>query len=446
MALVVDDFFAVLGKYVKTVNVFDGLLSTVATGQTDIENILETNNLTRLFANIPGMFTGFQNNIVNWMSATNRLVSEVITDRDFVREGIPVQGDDLNSILLALIEYMNDNSDDVNDSVIAIGSITDNITSTIIGDWIINTKLDGITPPIPGGLASKEYKNLTSELAVTTDTIYCQCISKPADGSEQWKLFATAAKTGGYEIQGESPGDGPSFNTANTSSGGISVANGDFETFTTTNEPDGWTMAGGSGGTDYFEENAAGFIFRGSSSLQINNSGVSLKQQIHNIIHDKLYMLSVQGIRDDTDTAGTTLDVVLSVEDSSGGDVYFTNTTQVVVPSAGDLKKPIFLHWYLDSAKDNKDVYVKILINNFSGTPPAKFIYLDEVLVSVPVYYNGINFSILRGEVEFEVGDRFQSTITNNDDGVFQTYFRKVYGVQLPSTSGTPSQLDSLAI
>ena len=172
---------------------------------------------------------------------------------------------------------------------------------------------------------------------------------------------------------------------------------------------------------------------------------MSLKQQIHNVIHDKLYMLSVQGIRDHTDAGGSTLDIVLSVEDSSGGPVYFTSTTVVAKPSAGDLKKPATLHWFLDSQYDNQDVYIKILINNFVG-PPTKFIYLDEVLVSAPVYYNGINFSMLRGEVEFEVGDRFESTITNNDDGVFQTYFRKTFGIQLPSVAGAGTEPDSLAI
>ncbi len=446
MALNVTTFFTVIGKYVKTVNVFDGLLATVSSAETDIENILESNSLTRLFANIPGMFEGFQNQIVNWMSSTNGLVSNVITDRDFVREGIPVQGDDLNSILLALIEYMNDQStpDTILESAVDItNTINDNISATAaIGEWIINAKLDGVTPPIPGGLASKEYKNLTSELAVTTDTIYCQCISKPADGSETWKLFATAAKTGGYEIQGESPGDGPSFSTANSSSGGISVANGDFETFTTADEPDNWTMAGGAASTDFFEDNTGKFIFRGSSSLRVITTGVSLKQQIHNVVHDKLYMLSVQCARLDTDPGS--MDVVLSVEDSSGGDVYFTNTTTISSPSSGDEFVSARLHWYLDSAKDNKDVYIKILINNFVSLPVT--LYLDEVLVSVPVYYNGVNFSILRGAlVEFEVGDRFDTLITNDDAGVFQTYFRKTYGIQLPSDA-SPTVADSLAV
>ncbi len=447
MALNVTTFFTVIGKYVKTVNVFDGLLSTVATGQTDIENILESNSLTRLFANIPGMFTGFQNNIVNWISSTNGLVTGVINDRDFVREGIPVQGDDLNSILLALIKYMNEQGtpDTVDQSTITIGAVADNITLTAaIGELLINAQLDGITPPIAGGIATKEYKGLTSELAVTTETIYCECISKPADGSETWKLYSTAAKTGGYEIQGESPGDGPSFSTANTSSGGISVANGDFETFTTTNVPDGWTIVQGSATTDFSKNNATDFIFRGSSSLKIEDTNdVELKQQIHNVVHDKLYMASVQVGRLDTDPG--TMEVTISVTNSDGTVVYGTNTDVIASPSDGDEFVPVYVHWYLDSQYDNQDVYIRILIDTFVSIPVN--CYLDEVLISVPVYHNGVNFSILRGAlIEFEVGDRFSSLITNDDAGTFQTYFRKVYGVQLPSASGAGETVaDSLA-
>jgi len=446
MALVVDDFFAVIGKYVKTVNVFDGLLTTVATGQTDIETILESNNLTRLFANIPNLFTGFQTHIVNWMSSTNGLVASVITDRDFVREQIPVQGEDLNSILLALIEYMNDQGtpDTVDRSAVTAGAITNNLGITDgEGDFVINMLLDGVTPPIPGGIASKEYKGELSELAVTSEIAYCQCISKPADGSEVWKLFGTASRTSGYEIQGESPGDGPSFNTANSSAGGLSVANGNMETFTTTDVPDNWTMAGGVAGTAYEENNTAVHVFRGSSSLRVNSTGVTLKQQIFGVQHDKLYMFSLQAGRLFTDPG--TLDVTLTVENSAGSTVYYNNGGQTIAsPATGDEFFPVYLHWYLDSQHDNQDVYIKILIDNYQSSPTQ--IYLDDILVSVPVYYNGINFSMLRGAtVEFEVGDRFQSTITNDDAGTFQTYFRKVFGVQLPSTAGTPTQLDSLA-
>jgi len=442
MALNTTTFFTVLGKYIKNVNVFNGLLSTIQTGSDDIETILESNNLTRLFGPIPNLFNGFKANVVLWIERMNGLVSEIITDRDFVREQIPVQGEDLNSILLALIEYINDESDSVTASVISVGSVSDNVTSTTIGDLVIDTTLDGVTSPLFGGIATKEYRGLTSQMAVPSDTIYALCVAKASDGQETWNLFSTAAKTAGYQIQDEAAGPGPSIQTANSDPSSLGVGNSDFETFTTTNVPDSWTMTG-TVTTDYLENNAAKYVFRGSSSLRINTSGTALKQQVFSTVPNKLYMTSLQVGRNDADPASSALDIVLSVENSDGSTVYFTKTTTINLPaSSSDVFVPAYLHWYLDDQYDPNDVYVKVLINNFALTPTVA--YLDEVVVSAPSYHNGVNFSILRGVDEFSVGDRFAVTITNNEAGVIQSYFRKGFGVQLP-TSGSPTIADSLA-
>ena len=442
MALNNTTFFTVVGKYIKTVNVFDGLLTTIQTGSDDIEGVLETNNLTRLFAEIPGLFTGYQNNVVGWIEATNGLVSEVITDRDFVREQIPVQGDSLNSILLALIEYMNDEADHVTASVVTIGSVTDNVTSTTIGDLIVNKMLDGVSAPMSDGLPSREYRGLDSQLSVPDDTIYAQCTQKNDDGQEVWQLFSSAPSTGAFQVQDEAAGAGPILRTANSDAGGLGVSNGSLETYTTTDVPDGWTMTG-TVTTDYLENNTASRVFRGSSSLQINTTATALKQQIFNATYNKLYMLSVQVARDDTDPGGSTMDVVLSVENSDGSVVYFTSTTEIAKPAgSSDIFVPAYLHWYLDDQYDNQDVYIKILVNNFVSSPTS--LWLDEVLINAPVYYNGVNFSILRGVTEFSLGDRFAVDVDNDEAGVIQNYFRKAYRIQLP-TDGTPSIADNLA-
>jgi hypothetical protein len=446
MALVVGDFFTVLGKYVKTTNVFDGLLATIDTGQTDIENILESNNLTRLFGNIPALFTGYKSNVVLWMERTNALASEFITDRDYVREQIPVQGDDLNSILLALIKYMNDQGtpDTVLKSVVTVATVdVTGISSSTAGDLIVDKTLDGVTPPVTGGLASREYKGLESQMSVPSDTIYAECKTKVEDGQESWDLYSTAAATPGYQIQDEASGPGPTIKTANAQVGAISIANGDLEVFSTTDVPDGWTMIG-TVGSGYSENNAATFVFRGSSSLQVDDSGTEMKQQIVGLAHEKMYMFSCQVARDSTDVG--TMDVTLTVEDSAGSTEYFTNSgVAVVVPSLGDEFIVVNLFFYIDGSVDLNDVYINIAVDNFL-TSPTLPLYIDEVLVTAPVYYNGVNFSILRGASEFQVGDRFSVAITNNQAGVFQNYFRKAYGIQLP-TDTSPSETvdDTLA-
>ena len=446
MALNNTTFFTVLGKYIKSVNVFEGLLSTIDTNQTAIEDVLESNSITRLYDNIPTLFTGYKNSVVSWMSQTNALAAEVITDREFVREEIPTQGEDLTSILLALIEYMNDQGtpDTVKESTVTVGSVGDNIASgTYAGDLIVGTTLDGINSPVNGAPASREYRGLTTEMSVPDDTIYCQCISKPDDGQETWQLFSTASKTDAFQIQEEAAGQGPTLRTANTSTGALSVTNGDFELFTTTDEPDGWTTTG-TVTTDYGENNTTTYVFRGSSSLQVNTSGTVFKQQITGAVHNKMYMLSLQVGRNAGDPGGSTLDVVMKAENSDGSTEYFTRTQTIAKPTSGDEFVPAYLFFYLDDQYDVNDLYIEITINNFVSVPTVA--YLDEVLISAPVYYNGCCFSVVRGKDEFQVGDRFNVDIDNDEAGVIQNYFRKAFKVQLPTaTSGSETIADSLA-
>lgn len=87
------------------------------------------------------------------------------------------------------------------------------------------------------------------------------------------------------------------------------------------------------------------------------------------------------------------------------------------------------------------------IVLKWTGTPTnTKNLYLDSLAFGPAVWHGGIGAAVLAGSTQFIRGDKFTSAITNDEAGTFQTFFRRQFGVQLPSNaSGSETIADSLA-
>ena len=92
-----------------------------------------------------------------------------------------------------------------------------------------------------------------------------------------------------------------------------------------------------------------------------------------------------------------------------------------------------------DEIPDDMELVIK-----WTGTPSTHSVYIDGGGVAAPVWHNGVNFFVYAGSEQFVKNDRFTLAVTQNGTGLFQNWFRKTYGVQMPS-SGAPSISDGLA-
>ena len=70
-------------------------------------------------------------------------------------------------------------------------------------------------------------------------------------------------------------------------------------------------------------------------------------------------------------------------------------------------------------------------------------VLLDNLIIAPCEYFEGIALGVVNGPDRFVAGDTISFTISNSDAGKFQTAFRKMYGVQLP-TDATPTISDAL--
>ena len=100
-------------------------------------------------------------------------------------------------------------------------------------------------------------------------------------------------------------------------------------------------------------------------------------------------------------------------------------------------------HFYINMPNDIPSD-LKLSIDVKSGLTNAKTVIIDQVMVGPVVYNGGVNAVVVMGAGVFRKNDTFSFSLSNNNSGVFQTFFRKGLGLQLPSAA-SPTIADSLA-
>ncbi len=83
------------------------------------------------------------------------------------------------------------------------------------------------------------------------------------------------------------------------------------------------------------------------------------------------------------------------------------------------------------------------LVIRWNGTPTnAKSVWIDDLAFGPVTYGGGVGAVVIRGETPFIRDVYFTFTVANNDAGLFQKFFRQVFGVQLPSDAGGTETID----
>ena len=85
------------------------------------------------------------------------------------------------------------------------------------------------------------------------------------------------------------------------------------------------------------------------------------------------------------------------------------------------------------------------LVVKVTGTDTATArVLIDNIAFGPVTYFGGTHVVLSSGTDKWLVGDKVTWTVANNNAGVIQTFFRKAFRLQLPS-SASPTIADSLA-
>jgi len=228
------------------------------------------------------------------------------------------------------------------------------------------------------------------------------------------------------------------------------LSNGDFETFSTTNTPDDWTVDTGTISTHIFEDTAN--AYRGSDEddttnycLELVGDGstlVTLSQEVTDLESNTPYPVSCRLKVDTSAPAAGVLVLelvdgnssVISDEEGNSNqlsiDLTAANTTYEAYTSAFRLPSPL-------------PATVTFRIRMTTALTNAKTIYLDDVFLGTDemtqLYDGGPYLALVRGASDLGDEDRWIVDVTNDYRGDLQWWCRRLWNFPekpLPSATG----------
>jgi len=450
MALVytgTDGLFTHLGKLVKFYNQFKSDAVALAS---DRDEILDAFQASDMDVSIDGLVSAFERWKAEYTSRRGELAAfalQRLRDKDSILDEIGAASIEQEEIMRKLLEAMDDDSATVKSSSVTIGSVSIDSDNAGGGKILTTNVLDGATSPgaINGVFFPSQFKynGVTTELCAPSQKFTFRVVAdsfqdQVPEGSEEIAWDGTLAD----EPQGVGEGGSGAIATIQPvhATTAERLDNADFESFTS-NVPDDWTLVAGVAGTNvlaagssHVAHGADALLFKGDASA----SSIELKQLMvaTSLVGRKRYCLTVK-LKRDSATTGT-----FTIQFEGTG--YTAGSTEKVSVAASSLGTSYQLHHFFVTMPALIPADFRLVIRWTGGTPgSSEKIYVDDVGLG-PVYYGGgVGVVAVRDSNPFVREYRFSLSVTNTE-GVFQAFFRRVFGVQLPS-SGTPSISDTLA-
>ena len=450
-ATAVDNLFQLIGKYIKHINILDTDLTDLNTQQTSIRTVLDSESYIDDYALVPSLFDGYKASMTSIITALITESKKPLTDRTNILSELRIPTFDFQGVLDGLHDYFTANSEHVLESIVTIDTADVDLDAIDIsaagsvadadGPKVFITRtLDGLNPPSNTVSANSRYINLESHLSMPA-TLYFENLNNSAAGSESLAIYPNEPANPAYTWDNEEPELGTSLINVHGSSNVPS--NWDF-TGWSADDPDNWTMGGGVAGTDWEDEGSVG-----TGALKINTAAVTAEQLLSGLTLKQMYLIAVYWASRGTVAETDTNTLRISLQDTGASTVFKTFDT--VLTSHATNYDYAYNFYALPTTVDTSDLFIQLKLQAQSTTSANDFILIKKVMVVPVTYYNGLGFVFWNGGSglggspgvdkvsEFDWGE---VAIANPDTGLFQTFLRKAYGYQLPTTpAATPPSI-----
>lgn len=445
MAVDYEDLFGFIGKWIKPVNNAVSYYSTITTDETALTSGNAYGDGTDYDVHtyqVKPVMDALRSSISSFCSSAASQVEQILKNREGVIKQLGL-GNNTNflDIVNALFNDMVANSESTAASAVTIGAITRTVTNAAAGYAYADKGLDGVTPPIANGPSLDFYLGVDSQLAAASDNITITCIQDSdslsgSPGSEQWRIEGEPSSNAAFGWLSEGSGTGPTFTTLSRRNN--LITNGDFETWTGTNVLGSWTYATGAATTNWVQETSTVYI--GDSALKVLGTGavptLTINQAAPTSLQVKKRYVLGCWIKGDASTSAGSLVIKFT------GTGYTEGSTEKIELNTTALQSTTWTHYKcFVNIPANIPSDFKIAISftsSFNGT-----CYIDDLVLGVPTYHGGICYAVFEGQDKFINGDTFTLSVTNDDAGAFNKFFRKAFRFQCP-TSSTPTRDNSL--
>lgn len=443
MAVDYTNLFTGLGELVQRTNTYLSYYPQFTADLSEIESDFNTIGRGDIFSGIPEIFDGFRSGVQGWIGQINAKASSLLTERESILEQLQLDQTDITNVLIELYRDMEDNLETIERNTVTIGAVSEDKVNGSAGSIIVDKVLDGVSSPHADFPAIWEYNGVDSELA-DTENMFVEVIADSesdgrTEGNETLQVFGQVANGGRYHWDTFGSGPGPTFSPVQADT---LLTNCEMEDFTS-DVPDGWTVDEGTSGTHILESTAT--VKRGDSALQFTGTAAEDEIQISQAVTAGLFLPRKRyfcgfWIKGEAGTSAGTLTIQFE------GDGYTAAPSEKIELNAATLAamggafawKYFFVNMPEEIPSD------MALVIKWTGTPSAHSVYIDGGGVTTPTWHNGVSFVAYAGSDPFIKNDRFSLLVTQSGGGIFQNWFRKTYGIQMPSAA-VPTIPDSLA-
>ena len=435
------NLFECIGEYVQRINDFETIISDLETDRSQIEAELEANSVpVEFYGDNTSLFNNYKSNVVSWINQLVNKVSQLMENDDFVLSNFVTTGG-WEGIIPEIIKDMTDTSQHIKRSTVTLGAVSSTLTNANSSTLLVDKKLDGYNIPISGGIATRHVSGLDSELAPTSETLRVTAINDSdqdgvTDGLERFVIHGDEGSTG-YHHGDTGSGEGQTIRTLHANSSTQGLANGDMETWTDSTTMGSWTQVSGFDPMErtvdgYKGDYAAACVGDGSKTWKIEQAVTNLDRYRRYVV--ACYVKGAASI-----SAGT-----LTIKFTGTG--YTASSSEKIEMDAAALaaQTAYGLEYFYITMPSAIPTDMKLEVHLSGGLTSGKTVLIDHVQFGPVEYFGGVNFALVDGSGKTTIRDTHSSAISNNDAGVFQTFFRKGLNVQLPSNS-SPSIADSLA-
>jgi hypothetical protein len=447
MSIDYTTLFGDMGAFIARLQAFRTYaVSTLPTAYGVINTQLTTSSgtyasLFSLFSDLPSTLAAQQATLASSWSAymAGKCQSRLLDYATVVNELNLPQNPTVQQVLAALYEDMITNGQTIQKcttTVSATGSPA--YWNSVEISVFLTALLDGYSPPYAGAPVNPMVAGLLSELTNDSEVMAATCVQDSEHGSvagqEQFQLVGSQPRLSTWDVTQGGSGNGPTITT--TDGSGI-LTNGGFENWTS-NTPQGWTITNGAAGTNVFQDTVT--FFTGLSACKFVGSGIgtiAMSQQINqNLNALQMYCCTVYVLGNSGITGGTlTIELTGTGYSAGASEKIVLNNTALAALTSWTGKKFFVL----------MPAFVPVLSMTVSitGTLAGGDVWIDGMGFGPVTYFGGIGVAIASGGRASQQGDQYTWDVSNDNGGAFQSFFKRGFRIQLPS-SASPSISDAL--
>lgn len=348
-----------------------------------------------------------------------------------------------------LIRQMSTDSEDVDGTVITIGSPSAGASNNGNGSFVVSAECPNIL-----------LSNTTNFPSTRQELLTSRCVQDSQDGSIKsgFEIFEVVGQPGYTNLDYRFPAgsnrsarvitacaamdNGPQYQNI--------LTNSDFED-QTSNLPAQWSLVTGTAGTDFLTETST--VYRGASSIKAAVTGnvFKIRQQLGvstgsfgKLTPDRPYVISFASYL----TATATGTVRLSLQDAAGNVLgSFSLTVAHTSMTAGAWKQH-----YAIVYSPRVITTASYMVLETTTAVAVQPIFIDEVVVAecVPMAAGGPFVAMLAGSADWNADDFVRIKLDNGAEGAFNTAFDRLFdmhgkGLALPADYlGAETILDTL--